>query len=210
MSPYLRSSRERIGTDLLLLPVVSVLVWDDDGRLLLVRGADTGTWQMVGGAVELGESPWDAARRETLEETGLEVSLSAIRGVIGGVRFQHTYPNGDQVAFVSTVFDARIVSGTPVPDGDETQILLAGEELATLVTGIAAERQHEPADDVITALATANIDGEQLTAAELAAGARDAPGSTLDESLRELTLAILDEVGVPAAAPAGGSAAAAA
>ena len=47
MSPYVRGIRERIGTDLLLLPAVSVLIWDDDGRLLLVRGADTGTWQMI-------------------------------------------------------------------------------------------------------------------------------------------------------------------
>ena len=115
---------------------------------------------MIGGAVEPGESPWDAARRETAEETGVEVSLSGIRAVIGGPRFQHTYPNGDQVAFVSTVFDARIVSGTPVPDDDETT------EVAWF----------DPA--------------------ELAAGARDAPGSPLDESLPELALAILDAVGV--------------
>jgi 8-oxo-dGTP pyrophosphatase MutT (NUDIX family) len=166
MSPYLRGIRERIGNDLLLLPAVSVLIWDDDGRLLLVRGADTGTWQMVGGAVEPGESPWDAARRETAEETGLEVSLDRIRAVIGGPRFQHTYPNGDQVAFVSTVFDGRIVNGTPVPDHDE-------------VTEVA-----------------------WFAASELAAGQRDAPGSTHDETLPELALAILDAIGTTAPAAA--------
>jgi 8-oxo-dGTP pyrophosphatase MutT (NUDIX family) len=165
-SPYIRRIRERIGQDLLLLPAVSVLIWDDDGRLLLVRGADTGTWQMIGGAVEPGESPWDAARRETAEETGLEVSLTQIRGVIGGPPFQHTYPNGDQVAFVSTVFDARIVSGTPVPDDDEV------------------------------------IEIAWFDPAELAAGARDAPGSARDETLPELALAILDAVGISAAASA--------
>ena len=49
-----------------------------------------------------------------------------------------------------------------------TQILTAGGELADLVTQIAARRQQEPADDLTSALATANIDGEQLTPAELA------------------------------------------
>ena len=49
-----------------------------------------------------------------------------------------------------------------------TQILTAGQDLAALVTDLAAERQERPADDLITALATANIDGEQLTPAELA------------------------------------------
>ena len=48
------------------------------------------------------------------------------------------------------------------------QILTAGQDLASLVTGLAAERQEAPADDLTTALATANIDGEQLTPAELA------------------------------------------
>jgi methyl-branched lipid omega-hydroxylase len=48
------------------------------------------------------------------------------------------------------------------------QILGAGAELAELVTGLAAERAGRPGDDLVTALATANIDGEQLTSAELA------------------------------------------
>ena len=48
-----------------------------------------------------------------------------------------------------------------------TQLLTAGKDLADLVMGIAADRAEHPQDDVITALATANIDGEQLTPAEL-------------------------------------------
>jgi cytochrome P450 len=49
-----------------------------------------------------------------------------------------------------------------------TQILTAGQDLGALVTGLAERRQEEPADDLVSALATANIDGEQLTPAELA------------------------------------------
>jgi methyl-branched lipid omega-hydroxylase len=52
-----------------------------------------------------------------------------------------------------------------------TQILTAGQELADLVTGLAERRQPDsadPADDLVSALATANIDGEQLTPSELA------------------------------------------
>ena len=52
------------------------------------------------------------------------------------------------------------------------QILGAGQALADLVTGLAADRaQPRPdarAEDLVTALVTANIDGEQLTSAELA------------------------------------------
>ena len=62
--------------------------------------------------------------------------------------------------------DPEFLSG----DMDEAigQILTAGGELADLVTGVAARRKDSPADDLITALASANVDGEQLTTAELA------------------------------------------
>jgi cytochrome P450 len=49
-----------------------------------------------------------------------------------------------------------------------TQLLGAGQALADLVTSLAAERAEAPADDLTSALVTANIDGEQLTSAELA------------------------------------------
>jgi len=48
------------------------------------------------------------------------------------------------------------------------RILTAGQDLTDLVTSLAAERAEHPADDLTSALATANIDGEQLTPTELA------------------------------------------
>jgi cytochrome P450 len=49
-----------------------------------------------------------------------------------------------------------------------TQLLGAGAALAELVTNLATARIQAPADDLVSALVTANIDGEQLTSAELA------------------------------------------
>src|SRR3989442_12292629 len=48
------------------------------------------------------------------------------------------------------------------------QVLGAGQALADLVTGLAADRAQAPREDLVSALVTANIDGEQLTGAELA------------------------------------------
>jgi methyl-branched lipid omega-hydroxylase len=48
------------------------------------------------------------------------------------------------------------------------KLLGAGQALAELVTGLAAARAQAPAEDLVSALVTANIDGEQLTGAELA------------------------------------------
>jgi methyl-branched lipid omega-hydroxylase len=49
-----------------------------------------------------------------------------------------------------------------------TQILTAGSDLAALVTNLSSEREGNPGEDLISALATANVDGEKLTPAELA------------------------------------------
>jgi ADP-ribose pyrophosphatase YjhB (NUDIX family) len=70
--------------------------------------------------IEPGESPRDAAIREGLEETGLQLKIVALREVVGGPEYQVTYPNGDQVAYVSPAFDARALAGEMRPDGEET------------------------------------------------------------------------------------------
>ncbi|MDA8062217.1 MAG: NUDIX domain-containing protein [Actinomycetota bacterium] len=43
----------------------------DSGRILLLRHRRLGIWVQPGGHLEPGEAPWDAALRESVEETGL-------------------------------------------------------------------------------------------------------------------------------------------
>jgi methyl-branched lipid omega-hydroxylase len=63
-------------------------------------------------------------------------------------------------------FDPEFIS----ENSDEAviQLLGAGQALAELVTSLAETRAKEPGNDLVSALVTANIDGEQLTGAELA------------------------------------------
>lgn len=54
-----------------------------EGRALLVRRSQTdrsspGAWEMPGGRIEWGEDPEDTARRETLEEAGLEPEIDRL------------------------------------------------------------------------------------------------------------------------------------
>jgi ADP-ribose pyrophosphatase YjhB (NUDIX family) len=120
IAPYIRRLREMVGNELLVLPSAAALPRDGMGRVLLVRIIDTGQWAVIGGAIEPDESPHDAARREAEEEAGVTLELGPILGVFGGPEFRITYPNGDQTSYVSTVFAATVIGGTPRPDGDET------------------------------------------------------------------------------------------
>jgi ADP-ribose pyrophosphatase YjhB (NUDIX family) len=109
-----------IGHELVLLPSVSVIVVDDHGRLLLVRHTgDRDAWAVPGGAVDIGESPAQAAVREIREETGLQIGQVRLLDVLGGTDYEVTYPNGDRVAYVTAVYQAGIAEGTPAPDQEE-------------------------------------------------------------------------------------------
>jgi 8-oxo-dGTP pyrophosphatase MutT (NUDIX family) len=130
--------RAVVGHDLLLLPTVSVLVIDDSGRLLLARHAGHGAgWGVIGGAVEVGESPAEAAVREVREEVGVVIRLRRLLDALGGPDYEVTYPNGDRTACVTTVYEAGIVDGVPVADQDElTDVAwFAPVELPTLDIG---------------------------------------------------------------------------
>jgi len=120
MSPHIARLRAAIGSELIVLPCVSVLPADAAGRLLLAThvGHDDG-WGVVGGAVDPGESPAEAGVRECREEIGVAVRLTRMLGAFGGPDYEVTYPNGDRVAYVTIAYAAAIDSGVPAADGDE-------------------------------------------------------------------------------------------
>jgi ADP-ribose pyrophosphatase YjhB (NUDIX family) len=112
MSDYLRGLRDKVGHDLVLLPMVSALVFDAQRRVLLVRHAATELWTAPGGMPRPFETPADAVVRTTWEETGLVVEPLRIAGIFGGMECSVTYRDGDQLAFIATAFEARITGGS--------------------------------------------------------------------------------------------------
>jgi 8-oxo-dGTP pyrophosphatase MutT (NUDIX family) len=119
MNDYIASIRAKIGHDRLLLVGAGVFV-HRDGKLLLQRRRDDGSWGDHGGSLEIGETVEDAARRELFEETGLTAGKLTFLGVYSGADFYHTYPNGDQVYLVGHFYLCEDYSGTPVTQTDET------------------------------------------------------------------------------------------
>jgi len=134
MPPFLRVIREKVGHELLVLPTVSGLVTDDDGRVLLIRHARDGDWVLPGGCVEPDEFPADRLIAEMQEETGLDVHPSELIGVYGGPGCRVHYPNGDKVSCVVSLFRCEVVGGTLRPDGTESLEIrfFADEELDSL------------------------------------------------------------------------------
>jgi 8-oxo-dGTP pyrophosphatase MutT (NUDIX family) len=123
-SEYIKGIRARIGHDLLLMPSVAVLIRSADGDLLLMKSVDTDRWQTIGGAIDPDETPEDAAHREVFEEAGITIEIRGTLAVLGGPQYRVTYPNGDETAYVTIVFDALHIGGEPTPDGEEASELM--------------------------------------------------------------------------------------
>jgi ADP-ribose pyrophosphatase YjhB (NUDIX family) len=59
---------------------VRVVIPDEEGRILMVKQSHEGKdiWMVPGGAIEDGENAAEAAVREVLEETGLEIRVNRL------------------------------------------------------------------------------------------------------------------------------------
>jgi 8-oxo-dGTP pyrophosphatase MutT (NUDIX family) len=119
MSPYLKQLRAMVGNQLLVMPSATAIIFDADRRLLLVEDISTGYWTPPGGSIEPHEVPADAVVREVREELGVTVEPITILGVFGGPEFVVEYHNGDSVAYVTILFECRILSGELQADREE-------------------------------------------------------------------------------------------
>ena len=127
-SGHIARIRASIGSELLLMPSVSNAVIHDE-RLLLVQHLRDGRWGTPGGAIEPGESPAEAAQRELREETGLALTPRTIIAVTGGPEHIVRYPNGDETAYITTIFEVPWDGSEVRPDqievGDATWVTAA-------------------------------------------------------------------------------------
>jgi 8-oxo-dGTP pyrophosphatase MutT (NUDIX family) len=78
-------------------PSASVLVRDRAGRVLLLQRPDNGLWTIPTGAVKKSETVPEAAVRECLEETGLQVEITSIVGVFSTPDHLIAYYKGDKL-----------------------------------------------------------------------------------------------------------------
>ena len=81
---------------------VFAVIFDSSKRVLLCHRTDIDLWDLPSGAMEQGETPWEAALREVEEEVGLVVKIERLLGV-------YSRPDQNEVAFG---FLCRVVGGS--------------------------------------------------------------------------------------------------
>lgn len=116
---FIRRIRATAGHQLLYLPGVSAVVFDDEGRVLLVRRSDTGRWSIIGGIPEPGEQPAAAAQREVAEETAVRCVAERIV-LVQALEEPVTYPNGDVCQFMDICLRCRATGGEARVNDEES------------------------------------------------------------------------------------------
>ena len=138
---YVKWLREQVGSQLIYLVYASTVVFDAEGRILVQTRYDFDWLSVPGGAMELGESLAETARREVLEETGIEVAIKGLAGVLTHPRYNLHYPNGDDVQQWTAVFWGEVAGGEMRPDGGETLGVMFMEPAEFMEKGHPAHRE---------------------------------------------------------------------
>lgn len=124
--PYCRNCEMPIYFD----PKVAVVVFvqQNDKVLLIRRAVDPGKgkWALPAGFVDYDEAPEEAAVRETMEETCLQVRIDKLLAV---------FPKRDDgLADIVIAYSASILSGEPLAGDDADEVgWFARDALPTLV-----------------------------------------------------------------------------
>ena len=108
---YILELRNYVGHRPLILVGAAVLIFNQKDELLLGLRPDNHCWGIPGGGMEPGELLEETARRESREETGLEVGALDLFGVFSGPTLFYEYPNGDQVYNVTVVYQTHDFQG---------------------------------------------------------------------------------------------------
>jgi 8-oxo-dGTP diphosphatase len=103
-----------------VVPSAFVVVRGPGERLLLVLRCDSGTWELPGGRVDIGESAVDAAIRETAEEAGVRVMVTGLVGVFTDPALVVRASDGAVRQQFAVIFHATAIGGVPRGDLHET------------------------------------------------------------------------------------------
>ena len=109
---YIQNLRKYIGHAPIINVGATVIVLNEKNEILLNLRTDTGTYGIIGGGMELGESLEQTAARELLEEANLTAERFELLDVLSGEELYFKYPNGDETYTVIALYRAVGVTGT--------------------------------------------------------------------------------------------------
>lgn len=94
-------------------------VFDEHGRILMVREVADERWTLPGGWIDIGESPSVAIEREVFEETGYTVRAVKVAALYD--KLAHPHPPAPHHAYLLFMV-CELQSGDPTPSVETTEV----------------------------------------------------------------------------------------
>ncbi len=120
---YIQDIRKYVGHEPILTAGVGLFVFNDEDKVLMQLRVDYNSWGFPGGAMELGESFEDVAKRELKEETNLEIDELTLLKILSGKDTYREYPNGDKLYDVTAIYVITKYHGNLKVNDDESKKL---------------------------------------------------------------------------------------
>src|SRR5260370_22206373 len=105
-----------------LVPAVSAITTDEQGRMLLIRRTDNNYWSIPGGGVNPGESVREGAGREGKEETGIDCQVNGLVGIYSDPSHVAAYDDGEVRQEFSICFTTRTLGGSLRTSSESSEV----------------------------------------------------------------------------------------
>lgn len=120
---YIQDIRKKVGHDPILTAGVGLFVFNENNEILMQLRTDYNQWGLPGGAMELGESFEETAKRELKEETNLDIDELKLVKVLSGKDTYREYPNGDKLYDITAIFVVKKHHGILKVNDEESKKL---------------------------------------------------------------------------------------
>lgn len=91
-----------------ILPAVAAAIFNEHGEILLQRRKDVGSWCIISGHVEFGETVEQAILREVREEINAEGEITRFIGIYSSPLSQTYHYENRSVQYITSYFEVKL------------------------------------------------------------------------------------------------------
>lgn len=128
--------------DCQILPAVAAAIFNEHGEILLQRRKDVGSWCIISGHVEFGETVEQAIVREVMEEVNVVGRITRFIGIYSSPLSQTYHYAHRSVQYITSYFEVELLARVDLSFSNEETAELRFFPVAELPKDLAQINEH--------------------------------------------------------------------